>query len=150
MTSTSPPHLNEIASTLRDRAEDTRAVAESRVAESRELLTRLPGDLPFLLLELKERLGSDVVQKFAETSAAVTQAAYNRLIQRGEAALERLRDSSEPRIRTVGERPAKLVGSGLSKKSSARKAAAKQVSARTSVKKASAKKAAAKRSTREK
>ena len=141
--------VNEIVATLRDRAGEARTDAEARVEESRARLTKLQEDLPNQFGDLRDRLSSDELRKFAESYAETAQTTYNKLVERGEAALERLR--SQPALeeaagrvesytdqaveltqealgnvatqtRAVGERAAKLVGVELPKK--AQKAAA--------------------------
>jgi heparin binding hemagglutinin HbhA len=165
--------VNEIVSTLRDRAGEARTDAEARVEESRARLTKLQEDLPSQFGELRERLTSDELRKVAESYAEAAQTRYNNLVERGEAALERLRSTNAleegrerverysdqaveltqealgnvaSQTRAVGERAAKLVGVELPKKGAkapAKKAPAKKVPA----KKAPAKKAAAKKVT---
>ena len=141
--------VNEIVATLRDRAGEARTDAETRVEESRARLTKLQEELPNQFGDLRDRLSSDELRKFAESYADAAQTTYNKLVERGEAALERLR--SQPALeeaagrvesytdqaveltqealgnvatqtRAVGERAAKLVGVELPKK--AQKAAA--------------------------
>jgi heparin binding hemagglutinin HbhA len=163
--------VNEIVAALRERAEDARSDAESRVDETRARVTKLQEELPTQFGDLRERLNSEELRKFAETYAEAAQTSYNRLVERGEAALERLR--SQPALeeaagrverysdqaveltqealgnvatqtRAVGERAAKLVGVELPKK--AQKAAAPAKSAAKKVPaKAPAKKAPAKK-----
>ncbi|MBY0290621.1 MAG: apolipoprotein A1/A4/E family protein [Mycobacteriaceae bacterium] len=163
--------VNEIVATLRERAEDARTDAGSRVEETRARVTKLQEELPSQFGDLRERLTSEELRKFAETYAEAAQTSYNKLVERGEAALERLR--SQPALedaagrverysdqaveltqealgnvatqtRAVGERAAKLVGVELPKK--AQKAAAPAKSAAKKVPaKAPAKKAAAKK-----
>jgi heparin binding hemagglutinin HbhA len=165
--------VNEIVSTLRDRAGEARTDAEARVEESRARLTKLQEDLPSQFGELRERLTSDELRKVAESYAEAAQTRYNNLVERGEAALERLRSTNAleegrerverysdqaveltqealgnvaSQTRAVGERAAKLVGVELPKKAAkapAKKGPAKKVPA----KKAPAKKAAAKKVT---
>jgi len=159
--------VNEIVATLRERAGEARSDAETRDEESRARLTKLQEDLPTQFGELRDRLTSDEFRKFAESYADAAQTTYNNLVERGEAALERLRtqpaiEEGRERVesyrelteealgnvasqtRAVGERAAKLVGVELPKKAAAaRKAPAKKAP----VKKAPAKKAAAKRVT---
>ncbi|RAV17985.1 heparin-binding hemagglutinin [Mycolicibacterium sp. GF69] len=135
--------VNEIVATLRERADDARTDSRSRVEETRARIDKLQEDLPSQFGELRERLSSDELRKFAETYADAAQTTYNKLIERGEAALERLR--SQPgfteaagrvegytdqaveltqealgnvaaQTRAVGERAAKLVGVELPKK----------------------------------
>jgi heparin binding hemagglutinin HbhA len=163
--------VNEIVAALRERADDARTDAETRVEETRARVTKLQEDLPTQFGDLRERLNSDELRKFAETYAEAAQTSYNRLVERGEAALERLR--SQPALedaagrverysdqaveltqealgnvanqtRAVGERAAKLVGVELPKK--AQKAAAPAKSAaKKAPAKAPAKKAPAKK-----
>ena len=145
--------VNEIVATLRDRAGEARSDAEARVEESRARLTKLQEDLPTQFAELRDRLTSEELRKFAETYAETAQTTYNKLVERGEAALERLR--SQPALeeaagrvesytdqaveltqealgnvasqtRAVGERAAKLVGVELPKKAQKRAAPVKK------------------------
>jgi len=168
--------VNELISDLRVRAEDTRSDTRSRVDESRARLTKLQEDLPDQLRELRERFTSDELRKAAEGYLEAATSRYNELVERGEAALERLRsqptfeDASarahasvdqaveltqealgtvSSRTRAVGERAAKLVGIDLPKKApAAKKAPAKKAAAKkAAAKKAPAKKAAAKKVT---
>jgi len=146
-----------------------RTDAEARVEESRRL-TKLQEVLPTQFGELRDRLTSDELRKVAESYAEAAQTRYNNLVERGEAALERLRSTNAleegrerverysdqaveltqealgnvaSQTRAVGERATKLVGVELPMK--AQKAApAKKAPA----KKAPAKKATAKRATR--
>ena len=135
--------VNEIVATLRDRAGEARTDAEARVEESRARLTKLQEDLPSQFGELRERLTSDELRKFAEGYAEAAQTTYNKLVERGEAALEKLRNANAleegrerverysdqaveltqealgnvaSQTRAVGERAAKLVGVELPKK----------------------------------
>ena len=162
--------VNEIVATLRERAGEARSDAEARVEESRARLTRLQEDLPTQFGDLRERLTTDELRKFAENYADAAQTTYNRLVERGEAALERLRNTSAieegrgrvesyrelteealgnvaSQTRAVGERAAKLVGVELPKKSPAKKAAKKAPVKKAAAKKAPAKKSAAKKVT---
>jgi heparin binding hemagglutinin HbhA len=166
--------VNEIVATLRDRAGEARTDAEARVEESRARLTKLQEDLPTQFGELRERLTSEELRKVAESYAEAAQSRYNNLVERGEAALERLRNTNAleegrervaglsdqaveltqealgnvaSQTRAVGERAAKLVGVELPKKA-AKKAPAKKAPAKKApAKKAPAKKAAAKKVT---
>ena len=159
--------VNEIVAALRERAGEARTDAEARVEETRARVTKLQEDLPTQFGDLRDRLNSDELRKFAETYADAAQTTYNNLVERGEAALERLRtapalEEGRERVesyrelteealgnvatqtRAVGERAAKLVGVELPKKAApAKKAPAKKAPA----KKAPAKKAAAKKVT---
>jgi heparin binding hemagglutinin HbhA len=166
--------VNEIVATLRDRAGEARTDAGARVEESRARLTRLQEDLPTQVTELRDRLNSDELRKFAETYADAAQTTYNRLIERGEAALERLRSQAgleeaagrvesytdqaveltqealgnvASQTRAVGERAAKLVGVELPKKAQKKAAPVRKAAKKAATKKAPAKKAAAKRVT---
>jgi heparin binding hemagglutinin HbhA len=165
--------VNEIVATLRERAGEARSDAGARVEESRARLTKLQEDLPTQFGDLRERLTSDELRKFAESYAEAAQTTYNKLVERGEVALERLRSTNAleegrerverysdqaveltqealgnvaSQTRAVGERAAKLVGVELPKKG--QKAAAKKAPVKKApVKKAPAKKATAKKVT---
>jgi heparin binding hemagglutinin HbhA len=159
--------VNEIVATLRERAGEARTDTQARVEGSRARLTKAREDLPSQFDELRERLSSEELRRFAESYADAAQSTYNKLVERGEIALERLRTapaleegrervesyrelteealgSVASQTRAVGERAAKLVGVELPKKAApAKKAAAKKAPA----KKAPAKKAPAKKVT---
>ena len=166
--------VNEIVATLRERAGEVRGDAEARVGESRARLTRLQEDLPTQFGDLRDRLSSEEFRKVAESYADAAQTTYNKLVERGEIALERLR--SQPALeeaagrvqsrtdqaveltqealgnvasqtRAVGERAAKLVGVELPKKAQKSAAPVKKAAKKTPAKKAPAKKAAAKKVT---
>ncbi len=166
--------VNEIVATLRDRAGEARTDAEARVEESRARLTKLQEDLPTQFGELRERLTSDELRKVAESYAEAAQSRYNNLVERGEAALERLRNTNAleegrervsglsdqaveltqealgnvaSQTRAVGERAAKLVGVELPKKAAKAAPAKKAPAKKAPAKKAPAKKAAAKKVT---
>jgi heparin binding hemagglutinin HbhA len=162
--------VNEIVATLRERAGEARTDAEARVEESRARLTKLQEDLPTQFGDLRDRLSSDELRKFAESYADAAQATYNNLVERGEAAIERLRtapalEESRERVesyrelteealgnvasqtRAVGERAAKLVGVELPKKAQKAAPAKKAPAKKAPAKKAPAKKAAAKKVT---
>ena len=166
--------VNEIVATLRDRAGEARTDAEARVEESRARLTKLQEDLPSQFGELRERLTSDELRKFAEGYAEAAQTTYNKLVERGEAALEKLRNANAleegrerverysdqaveltqealgnvaSQTRAVGERAAKLVGVELPKKAAKAAPAKKAPVKKAPAKKAPAKKAAAKKVT---
>ncbi|WP_431237573.1 heparin-binding hemagglutinin [Mycolicibacterium aichiense] len=167
--------VNEILATLRDRAEEARSEASTRVDERRAALTKLQEDLPQRAEELRGRLSSEELRKAAEGYVESATATYNSLVERGEAALERLRSQSDlkdvaaraegyvdqaveltqealgnvsSQTRAVGERAAKLVGVELPAKAApATKAApAKKAPAKKAAPaKAAAKKAPAKK-----
>src|SRR5260370_41280331 len=61
--------VNEIVATLRERAGEARTDAGSRVEESRARLNKLQEGLPSQFGELREKLTSDELRKFAETYA---------------------------------------------------------------------------------
>ncbi|WP_099023687.1 heparin-binding hemagglutinin [Mycolicibacterium palauense] len=143
--------VNEIVATLRERAEDARADASARAEErrsalntrvddARDRLTKLQEDLPKQFGELQDKLTADELRKVAEEYADAAQSTYSKLVERGEAAIERLRsqpalgdaaDRAEGYVeqaveltqdalgnvasqtRAVGERAAKLVGVDL-------------------------------------
>jgi heparin binding hemagglutinin HbhA len=167
--------VNEIVATLRDRAGEARTDAEARVEKRRARINQLQDDLPTQFGDIRDRLTSDEVRKLAENYAETAQSTYNKLVERGEAALERLR--SQPALedaatrvegytdqaveltqealgnvatqtRAVGERAAKLVGVELPKKAEAAAAPVKKAAKKAPAKaaaKAPAKKAPAKK-----
>jgi heparin binding hemagglutinin HbhA len=164
--------VNEIVASLRERAEEARTDATARVEERRARLTKLQEELPSQVTELREKLSSDELRKAAEGYAEAATAQYNKLVERGEEALNRLR--SQPAIeeaasrvesvtdqaveltqealgtvasqtRAVGERAAKLVGVELPKKAEKAAAPVKKAAAKVPAKKAPAKKAPAKK-----
>src|SRR6476469_5326976 len=166
--------VNEIVATLRERAGDARTDVEARVGETRARVTKLQEELPTQFGDLRERLTSDELRKFAESYAEAAQTSYNKLVERGEAALERLR--SQPALeeaagrverysdqaveltqealgnvasqtRAVGERAAKLVGVELPKTAQKTAAPVKKAAKKAPAKKAPAKKAPAKKVT---
>jgi heparin binding hemagglutinin HbhA len=164
--------VNEIVATLRDRAGDARSDAGARVEGSRARLNRLQEDLPSQFGDLRDRLTSEELRKFAESYADAAQTTYNKLVERGEAALERLRNQPAleeaagrveiytdqaveltqealgnvaSQTRAVGERAAKLVGVELPKKAQKSAAPVKQTAKKAPAKKAPAKKAPAKK-----
>ncbi|WP_319437176.1 heparin-binding hemagglutinin [Mycobacterium sp. RTGN5] len=165
--------VNEILATLRDRAEDARSEASTRVEERRAALTKLQEDLPQRAEELRGKLSTEELRKAAEGYVESATATYNSLVERGEAALERLRNQPElkgaaaraegyvdqaveltqealgnvsSQTRAVGERAAKLVGVDLPAKKAPAKAPAKKAPAKKAAPaKAVAKKAPAKK-----
>jgi heparin binding hemagglutinin HbhA len=167
--------VNDLISSMRERAEETRTDTRSRVEEGRARLTKLQEDLPEQLRELRERFTAEELRKAAEGYLEAATSRYNELVERGEAALERLRSQQgfedvsaraegyvdqaveltqealgtvASQTRAVGERAAKLVGIELPKKAQAKKAPAKKaVAKKAPAKKAPAKKSAAKRVT---
>jgi heparin binding hemagglutinin HbhA len=165
--------VNEILATLRDRAEEARSEASTRVEERRAALTKLQEDLPQRAEELRGKLSTEELRKAAEGYVEAATATYNSLVERGEAALERLRNQPEikdvaaraegyvdqaveltqealgnvsSQTRAVGERAAKLVGVELPAKKAPAKAPAKKAPAKKAAPaKAAAKKAPAKK-----
>jgi heparin binding hemagglutinin HbhA len=164
--------VNEIVLALRERAEDARTDATSRVEETRGRITRLQEELPARAEELRGRLSGDELRRAAEGYREQATELYNDLIARGETALERLRnqpDFAERRARAeqafseaaeltqealgnvasqtraVGERAAKLIGREPAKKAAKKAPAKKATKKATTAKKATAKKAPAKK-----
>ena len=158
--------VNEIVATLRERAGEARTDVE----ETRARVTKLQEELPSQFGDLREKLNSDEFRKFAETYADAAQTSYNKLVERGEAALERLRNTPAleegrervesyreltedalgnvaSQTRAVGERAAKLVGVELPKKAAKAAPAKKAPAKKAPAKKAPAKKVAAKKVT---
>lgn len=168
--------VNDLIANLRERAEETRTDTRSRVEESRARLTKLQDDLPEQFTELRERFTAEELRKAAEGYLEAATTRYSEIVERGEAALERLRsqptlDDASARAegyvdqavgltqealgtvasqtRAVGERAARLVGIELPKKADqSQKAVAKKAPAKKSpAKKAPAKKSPAKKVT---
>ena len=165
--------VNDLIANLRERAEETRTETRSRAKERRARLTKLQEDLPEQFTELRERFTADELRKASEGYLEAATGRYNELVERGEAALERLRSQSgfddasaraqasvdqaveltqealgnvASQTRAVGERAAKLVGVDLPKKADKAAAPAKKAAAKTPAKKAApAKKAPAKK-----
>jgi heparin binding hemagglutinin HbhA len=163
--------VNEIVTTLRERAEDARTEASTRVEERRARVTKLQEELPSQVAELREKLSADELRKAAEGYAEAATTTYNKLVERGEAALERIRQQPAvgeaanrvenvtdqaveltqdalgtvaSQTRAVGERAAKLVGVELPKKAEKTAAPVKKAAAKAPAK-APAKKAPAKK-----
>ena len=165
--------VNELLSGLRERAGETRADTRTRVEESRARLTKLQEDLPEQFTELRDRFTSEELRRAAEGYLEAATSRYNELVERGEAALQRLRSQSgfddasaraegyvdqaveltqealgtvASQTRAVGERAAKLVGIDLPKKTEdTTKKAQKSIAKKAPAKKAPAKKAPAKK-----
>ena len=164
--------VNEILAALRERAGEARTDAETRVEDSRARITRLQEELPSQFDDIRERLSSEELRKFADSYAEAAQTTYTKLIERGEAALERLRsqpglEEAASRVegytdqaveltqealgnvatqtRAVGERAAKLVGVELPKKAEDAAEPVKKTAEKAPAKKAPAKKAPAKK-----
>src|SRR6195952_2632056 len=175
--------VNEIVASLRERADDARTEASARaderraklttaVDETRGRITKLQEDLPKEIGELREKLTTEELRKVAETYAEQAQSTYSKLIERGEAAIERIR--TQPALeevaeraegyvdqaveltqdalgtvatqtRAVGERAAKLVGVELPKRTEKAAEPGKKAAAKAPAKKAPAKKAPAKK-----
>ncbi|MET0455962.1 MAG: heparin-binding hemagglutinin [Mycobacterium sp.] len=164
--------VNEIVASLRERAEEARTDASARAEGRRAQIAKLQEELPTQVAELREKLSTDELRKAAEGYADAATAQYNKLVERGEEALTRLR--SQPALedaanrvesvtdqaveltqdalgtvatqtRAVGERAAKLVGVELPKKAESAAAPVKQAAKKAPAKKAPvAKKAPAK------
>ncbi|MBV8966165.1 MAG: heparin-binding hemagglutinin, partial [Mycobacteriaceae bacterium] len=159
--------VNEIVTALRERAGDARTDASDRVEETRGRIAKLREELPQRSEELRGRLSGDELRRAAESYREQATELYNELIERGEAALERLRSqpgfeerraqaekrfsdtveltqealgSVASQTRAVGERAAKLIGREPAKKGAKKAAPAKQPAKKTAAKKAAAKK----------
>jgi heparin binding hemagglutinin HbhA len=164
--------VNEIVATLRERAGEARTDAGSRVDETRGRIAKLREDLPQRAEEIRGRLSGDELREAAESYRDQVTELYNELIERGEAALERLRTQpgfeerraqAEKRFsetveltqealgnvasqtRAVGERAAKLIGREPAKKATNKAAPAKKAAKKATAKNATAKKAPAKK-----
>lgn len=159
--------VNELVANLRERAGEATADASTRVEETRERLNKLQEDLPKEFGELRERFTSEELREAAERYLEAATTTYNNLVERGEAALERLRgqpafegnvakgqgyldDAVErtghalgtvaSQTRAAGERAAKLIGVELPKKTEAAAASVKKAANKTTAKKQPAKK----------
>jgi heparin binding hemagglutinin HbhA len=158
--------VNEILLNLRERAE----FAGDRVEDRRAALTRLQERLPRNADDIRDRLSTDELRRAAEEFFDDATETYNNLVERGEAALERIKGQPELReaadrvegyvdqaveltqealgsvsaqTRAVGERAAKLVGVDLpAKKAPAR--AVKKAPVKRVIKKAPVKRVAKK------
>src|ERR1700739_1100911 len=101
--------VNDLLANLRERAEETRSETRSRVEERRARLSKLQEDLPEQLPELRERFTTEELRKAAKGYLDAATNRYNELVERGEAALERLRsqrpfeDASARAARDVGQ-----------------------------------------------
>jgi heparin binding hemagglutinin HbhA len=164
--------VNEIVAALRERAGDARTDASGRVEETRDRIAKLREDLPQRAEEFRGRLTADELREAAEGYREQVTDLYNELIERGEAALERLRSQpgfeerraqAEKRFsetveltqealgnvasqtRAVGERAAKLIGREPAKKPTKKAAPVKKATKKAAAKKTTAKKAPAKK-----
>jgi len=164
--------VNDIVAALRERAGEARTDASDRVEETRGRIAKLREELPKRREELRGRLTGDELRKAAEDYREQATELYNDLIERGEAALERLRNQpgfeerraqAEKRFsetveltqealgnvasqtRAVGERAAKLIGREPAKKATRKAAPAKKAAKKATAKKVTAKKVPAKK-----
>src|SRR4029079_13934426 len=94
--------VNEIVATLRERAGEARNDAETRLEESRARLTKLQEDLPSQFGDLRDRLSSEELRKFAESYAETAQTTYNKLVERREGDIEQRR--SQPALEEAAGR----------------------------------------------
>ena len=142
--------VNEILLNLRERAE----FAGDRVEDRRAALTRLQERLPRSADDLRDRLSTDELRRAAEEFLGDATETYNTLIERGEAAIERLMGQADfkeaagrvegyvdqaveltqdalgsvsAQTRAVGERAAKLVGVDLPAKKAPARAVKKAI-----------------------
>ena len=164
--------VNDILAALRERAGEARSDASGRVEETRDRIAKLQEDLPQRAKELRGRLSSDELREAADSYREQATELYNDLVERGEAALERLRNQpgfeerraqAEKRFsetveltqealgnvasqtRAVGERAAKLIGREPAKKATKKAAPAKKAAKKATAKKVPAKKVPAKK-----
>src|SRR5690625_2520060 len=86
--------MSDLILNMRERAEEARGDASSRVEDSRARLNKLQEDLPEQFAGLRDRLTADELRKVAETYVEAASSRYNELVERGEAALERIRHQS--------------------------------------------------------
>jgi heparin binding hemagglutinin HbhA len=164
--------VNEIVTALRERAEEARSDATGRVEETRDRIAKLREELPQRSEDLRGRLSGEELRRTADSYREQATELYNDLVERGEAALERLRNQpgfeerraqAEKRFsetveltqealgnvasqtRAVGERAAKLIGREPAKKAGKKAAPAKKAAKKVTAKKATAKKAPARK-----
>ena len=164
--------VNDIVAALRERSGEARTDASDRVEETRGRIAKLREELPKRREELRGRLTGDELRKAAEDYREQATELYNDLVERGEAALERLRNQpgfeerraqAEKRFsetveltqealgnvasqtRAVGERAAKLIGREPAKKATRKAAPAKKAAKKATAKKVTAKKVPAKK-----
>jgi heparin binding hemagglutinin HbhA len=164
--------VNDLIANLRERAEETRAETRTRVEERRARLTKFQEDLPEQFTELRDKFTTEELRKAAEGYLEAATNRYNELVERGEAALQRLRSQTAfedasaraegyvdqaveltqealgtvaSQTRAVGERAAKLVGIELPGKAEAAGKKTQKAIAKAPAKKAPAKKAPAKK-----
>lgn len=164
--------VNDLIANLRERAEETRAETRTRVEERRARLTKFQEDLPEQFTELRDKFTTEELRKAAEGYLEAATNRYNELVERGEAALQRLRSQTAfedasaraegyvdqaveltqealgtvaSQTRAVGERAAKLVGIELPGKAEAAGKKAQKAIAKAPAKNAPAKKAPAKK-----
>ncbi len=94
--------FNDIIAQLRERTESatesaqtrfeqTRTDAQTRIEEARTRINALPEELPGEIEELRGKLTSDELRKFAEGYLDTATEFYNSLAERGETTVERLR-----------------------------------------------------------
>ena len=106
--------VNEFVTSLRERANEARTDATTRIDETRERLTKLQEDLPQRTKELRARLNADELRQTAETYRGSATEQYKSLVERGETVLEQRR--KQPK-----KAPAQKA---VAKKASAKKVAA--------------------------
>jgi heparin binding hemagglutinin HbhA len=90
--------VNEVVASLQEQDEDTRTDAGDRVEEARDRLTKLQKTLLSELSELSAisaRINTDRLRRTTEGEESANPS-YNQLVERGEAALERIQQN--PRI----------------------------------------------------
>ncbi len=163
--------VNEILSSIKDRAESAGDLAGDLMDDRRAALTRLQEELPKRTEELREKLSTDELRKAADEFFSDATQTFGTLVERGEAAISRLMGqavikegaervegyvdqaveltqealgSVSAQTRAVGERAAKLVGVELPAKGGkdVKKAAKAAAAPVKAAKKAAAKKAA--------
>src|ERR1700760_2556286 len=78
--------VNDIVTTLRERAGEARTDASDRVEETRGRIAGLRRDLPKRGEDLRGRLSGDELRKAAEDYREQATDLYNELVERGEAA----------------------------------------------------------------
>ena len=143
--------VNEIVTTLLERAGEARTDATDRVKETRGRIAELREDLPQRAEEIRGRLTADELREAAlerlrtqpgfEERRAQAEKRFSETVELTQEALGNVANQT----RAVGERAAKLIGREPAKKATKKAAPAKKAANKATAKKATAKKAPAKK-----
>jgi heparin binding hemagglutinin HbhA len=83
--------FNDVVSQLRERTETATETAQARLDETRQRLNALPDEVPANIEELRGKLNSEELRKIADGYVEAATGFYTSLTERGEEAVERLR-----------------------------------------------------------